>query len=615
MQSETTDSGMWWRVELGRAAVRQRLGDRREPRHTAERVRGWCATHPGNDVLRAFAAHAEGCADRADGRLDDALLNFERAENLLVGKGLPRRLINTRINLADTYYFLGRYPDAARCYHEARHLADSLQRSADLATIHAGLANIYIALTNFPQADYHLKLAGQLTDVMLPTDRFYFYNTLGNCRFFEKRYADAAAAFRRAWAEAMMHKDSFNIFCSEANLGEVFLNMGRTDSASGYLERCSGYLERNPDMNPAAAFYVRSLLVDLRLRQGRTAEARRIMPADSLARIAAGGVPRYRSLHLDRMRRFAEQSGDYKSAYRLLLKVNAYEDSLQSLTIRNNIAEMQSRYRRDSTLMMQRAILADYAAKDSIRAARGMMWLGGFMVVILLFALAFFIHFRRGERRYRRLAEQIMRLRVSVVLNRLSPHFIFNALCSIVPKFRAYPELERPTERLIGIIRRNLMMQRSMSVDLNGEMEGVKQYVEFYQSTHEGLPRVEWHVAPDADLNVSVPTMCIQILVENALKHAFDSLTLQSCIVVSVLIEEDGTTVLSVEDNGNGYHPTAVPSNGRDTGTGLRLLSSSVDLLNGRNPKPASFTIANRPAPKSGTIGTLRIPRGYSWTF
>ena len=107
-----------------------------------------------------------------------------------------------------------------------------------------------------------------------------------------------------------------------------------------------------------------------------------------------------------------------------------------------------------------------------------------------------------------------------------------------------------------------------------------------------------------------VPAMCLQIPVENALKHAFGTLTAESRIDITARIESEALH-LTITDNGDGFHPGQTVSTGRDTGSGLRILARTFELLNSRNGRAAQFHIKNLQAPEHGTRVEFVIPEGY----
>ena len=99
-----------------------------------------------------------------------------------------------------------------------------------------------------------------------------------------------------------------------------------------------------------------------------------------------------------------------------------------------------------------------------------------------------------------------------------------------------------------------------------------------------------------------------------ALKHAFPVLTETSKININIYIENH-LLHLCVTDNGCGYNPGKVKVTGRDTGTGLRLLTRTIAILNQYNEQQATIEIANLPAPQQGTRIELVLPENYSFTL
>ncbi len=96
------------------------------------------------------------------------------------------------------------------------------------------------------------------------------------------------------------------------------------------------------------------------------------------------------------------------------------------------------------------------------------------------------------------------------------------------------------------------------------------------------------------------------------LKHAFSPITPESRIEVYIKFSDDMLS-LRIVDNGQGYNPGLIPQTGRDTGTGIRVLSRTIHLLNARNSRQASLFIGNRTDGQHGTEVKLNIPRDYQW--
>ena len=125
---------------------------------------------------------------------------------------------------------------------------------------------------------------------------------------------------------------------------------------------------------------------------------------------------------------------------------------------------------------------------------------------------------------------------------------------------------------------------------------------------------VNWHDATNEEANnILVPTTCILIPIENALKHAFPILNEEARIDIYTMCE-DNRLMIRVIDNGAGFHPGKVAATGRDTGTGLRVLSRTFALLNLKNNRPIEFSVRNlKTEGNKGTEVKISIPFEYQY--
>ena len=116
-------------------------------------------------------------------------------------------------------------------------------------------------------------------------------------------------------------------------------------------------------------------------------------------------------------------------------------------------------------------------------------------------------------------------------------------------------------------------------------------------------------------MDTLVPSMSIQIPVENAVKYAFNTESLNPCIMISISVENEELHV-SIEDNGIGYHPGAHARDERSTGQGLKILYRTIDLLNTRNIRKMQFSIRNLHSVSEkghGTCVLLIVPLNYNF--
>lgn len=612
LQRETRDSVAWYRIALQRATAHMRLGDSVQAARLYKSVRLFCEREPGTEHLLGEYHNHKGVEANLHADIELGMRHYREAERLLDVPPRKRALIPVVCNLANYYAMAGQLPLSAQYYRKALFLCDSLGEARERCAVYTGLARVYMDMENFREAESCLSRAAKGMERENAQTRFYYHTTMGNCLYFQGRYAEALAAFfkGRELAEGFKSRTSY-VLC-EVNIGETLLMQDSVQAAARHIGYCARYLSGHPaEFDAPSAFYIHSLSAALSVARGDMTEARRILAQNDSA--VQGITPRYLMLHYARLQRYAARAGDWKRAYALQSEAGRYADSLRSIQNINAVSEMELRYRRDSTLSRQRIALAESEA----RAARKNVYIVGVAlsaIVIVAVGVALLLAYRqRTQRKLRRQTEKMTELRMDIVRNRVSPHYVFNVLNTILPKLRNNTEVAFPLELLIDVLRGNLLSSSKVETTLSEELRLVRDFVRLHQCCSGGYPRVEWHIGEGLEQSgVLVPAMVVEIPVENALKHAFPQLTAECRVDVSVSRDADGSLRVEVRDNGAGYNPGAVRPTGRDTGTGLRSISRTIAILNQYNRRPASFSIASLPAPQHGTEVTLVFPTGYS---
>lgn len=131
------------------------------------------------------------------------------------------------------------------------------------------------------------------------------------------------------------------------------------------------------------------------------------------------------------------------------------------------------------------------------------------------------------------------------------PHFLFNALNTIVSCVRIDPN--RARQLLVSLayyFRKNLASATEMLSTLEEEIRHVKAYLTIEEARFQDKLRVRYDIEEGFE-QVTLPTMTLQPLVENAVKHGLKYMKKGSEIVISV--KADGDMVkITVSDNGKG---------------------------------------------------------------
>lgn len=133
--------------------------------------------------------------------------------------------------------------------------------------------------------------------------------------------------------------------------------------------------------------------------------------------------------------------------------------------------------------------------------------------------------------------------------SQINPHFLFNALNTIVYYCRSQPETARELLiHLADFYRSNLALARDF-VDLQTELQHVDAYVQIEMARFRGKLSIEYHF--EDNFCCQIPPLILQPIVENAIKHGLYPKKSGGCITVSGHKQED-KLIVTVEDDGVG---------------------------------------------------------------
>jgi two-component system LytT family sensor kinase len=211
------------------------------------------------------------------------------------------------------------------------------------------------------------------------------------------------------------------------------------------------------------------------------------------------------------------------------------------------------------------------------------------------------------ERRSREavLLQQVTEAELRALRSQINPHFLFNSLNTIADLIVQDPRrAEEMTLRLAEVFRRVLAHSSRSLSSVMDEIEFLRAYLYIEEARFRDRLRVDIDVAPDAAAD-QIPSLILQPLVENALKHGLAPKPGPGHLWISAALEGSRLR-LRVEDDGMGCNGN--PRTGAtDNGVGLRNTAERLKTL---YRDGASLRI--EPREPSGCRVTLLIPRGDS---
>jgi two-component sensor histidine kinase len=176
-------------------------------------------------------------------------------------------------------------------------------------------------------------------------------------------------------------------------------------------------------------------------------------------------------------------------------------------------------------------------------------------------ALALYRRDREREVQSSRLASELARAQLQVLEMQLQPHFLFNTLNSIMILIGKDPRMaEQTISRLADILRRSLDRGAVQEVTLREEIGFLDRYLDIERVRFGDRLTVERRLAPGVD-DALVPTMLLQPLVENAIRHGVSARRGPARIEIDAA-RENGSLLLHVRDNGVGLKGTEVVTMG-----------------------------------------------------
>lgn len=547
---------------------------------------------------------------------DSAIFYYTKNIGLLSKTNKHEQLVNLYNNIADATVRSGHYAEGAAYYRRALFLVDSLNLPAEkFIVLYTGLGQTYVELNDYENAHFYYAQTYRMKDKMDLNNRMIYHTNMGTLFYFEENYEAALQQFDTALSVLENNPEQifFRNLC-KINMGELYLLTGRLDSASVLLNDSYRYFRSIG--NETAVYHAETLLLELSLRQNAPGAVSHLSVTSGTA---SPVEPRMFSLRKKYMQHFYEQAGDYRMAYQTLKERTALDDSIRNSKIKMRVAEIDLRYKQDTTLLKQTLFIRQQ--QNDMKSMKLSIYIWILICILALAAALFIYYYQKKQRAYLQIKHRnkIMELQMENIRNRVSPHFIFNTLNCVISGYRETDNKYQELHNLIKLMRLNLSLTEELCVSLEEELDFVRTYLDIEQQRFLSSPlKIDIHIANDIDpRRLKLPSMMIQIPVENSVKHGLRNKEGEKKLTISI-IRENGDLIICIADNGCGYIAKANRNDSHSTGTGLRVITQTIELLNTENEKPLTFSIGPNPEADGKTPGCLVrfvIPEHYSFVF
>jgi two-component system, LytTR family, sensor kinase len=205
---------------------------------------------------------------------------------------------------------------------------------------------------------------------------------------------------------------------------------------------------------------------------------------------------------------------------------------------------------------------------------------------------------------------QLMEAEVRALRAQISPHFIYNSLGAIASFVRTDPDRARELLLEFADFTRYSFRRHGEYTTLAEELRSVERYLLLEQARFGERLQVTLRIAPEV-LPVAVPFLCIQPLVENAVRHGLEGAPDKKNGMgqISIVARDlDQECVIEVEDDGVGEDPervrSALAGNAELDSVGLGNVDGRL-----RNTFGDDYGLVVETAPGAGTKVIVRVPK------
>jgi two-component system LytT family sensor kinase len=202
---------------------------------------------------------------------------------------------------------------------------------------------------------------------------------------------------------------------------------------------------------------------------------------------------------------------------------------------------------------------------------------------------------------------RLARAEVRALRAQISPHFVYNALTAIASFVRTDPERARELILEFAEFTRYSFRAHGEYTTLAEELRSIDRYLTIERARYGERLQVRLQIAPEV-LPVGLPFLCVQPLVENAVRHGLSRKPGLGTVAI-VARDAGAECLITVEDDGVGMDPTQLAQavdDAADAGVHVGLANVDERL---RAAFGDSFGLVVDTAPGEGTKVSLRVPK------
>lgn len=511
---------------------------------------------------------------------DSTAFYLRKAVDNVVLSGIRADLPQAYGNYANALRMGAKLDSAALYYHRAISVADSLGlEPVHYIPLYNGLAGVFTDMRDFSNSDIWWSKSMDILGSMNQFDKFNTMTGYGNHLYYKGDYHGALEVFTRLTAilDSVQGSEWETMF-TYVNIADTYLRTGKIKEGRELLRKSERFFTDNQP-NPMVISYIQTLNMRADTQTGAYEEGL------ELARMHPEADTLRLEQHLARLKAMEElyaNIGNYRQAYATRTRYDHLNDSLRSYHLSQQISALNAIYQRDHR------ILNLEAGNNEQRARIYKLTAGIAIAIATIIGLTLFFVMRRInlKRREERMMNKIISLRQENLRNRVTPHFIYNAL-----NHELHNEKKGKAshlDSLVGLIRRQQILASEILIPFSEELKFTDDYIRLAADNGRDAIDYDCRIGEGIDTAFPFPSMTLQILVENAFKHGFTTLRPETERILRINVERASGCRISVSVFNNSGELASEAEKG---GTGMRVLVETIRLINEHNRDHIHFNI------------------------
>lgn len=229
------------------------------------------------------------------------------------------------------------------------------------------------------------------------------------------------------------------------------------------------------------------------------------------------------------------------------------------------------------------------------------------MLVSVCLAVNWSLQAKEREKRALTAETYLAEARLAALRMQLQPHFLFNALNGISTLVHTNPAAaDDMIANLSTLLRLSLERMDEQEIPLRHELEFLRSYLDIEQVRYGNRLICEWDISPDT-LTSFLPSLLLQPLVENAIRHGLSPLSRPVQVSVRTWIEQEMLHI-HLSDDGSGYQEHTQHGSEKSIHIGLDNTRSRLAALYGNRQTMTVRSISNEIGKAHGCIVEIRLP-------